>query len=89
MDFGSDLKTEAQGAATSVWCATNSLLNGMGGVYCLDADIAKAVSTSEKMPGMLPWAIDPEAAERLWKLSEPMTGVNFGEYVVPYNNFGE
>ncbi|MCM3172341.1 oxidoreductase [Paenibacillus sp. MER 99-2] len=79
LDFGSDLKTEAQGAATSVWCATNSLLNGMGGVYCLDADIAQAVFTPEEMPGVLPWAIDPEAAERLWKLSEQMTNVKFGE----------
>ncbi|WP_145047779.1 oxidoreductase [Paenibacillus xylanexedens] len=79
LDFGNDLKTEAQGAATSVWCATSSILNDMGGVYCLDADIARAVSTPEEMPGVLPWAIDPEAADRLWKLSEQLTGVKFGE----------
>ncbi len=29
-----------QGAATSVWCATNPRLDGLGGVYCEDCDIA-------------------------------------------------
>ena len=26
---------------------------------------------------VLPWAIDPDLAERLWHLSEKMTGVTF------------
>ena len=34
------LKTTEQGAATSVWCATSPQLDGMGGVYCEDVDIA-------------------------------------------------
>ncbi|WP_235946897.1 SDR family NAD(P)-dependent oxidoreductase [Paenibacillus glycinis] len=38
---GTAYKSVEQGAATSVWCAANAGLNGMGGVYCLDADIAE------------------------------------------------
>jgi len=33
-------KTPEQGAATSVWAATSPQLDGMGGVYCADCDIA-------------------------------------------------
>lgn len=32
LDPARSLKTAAQGAATSVWCATSPQLNGMGGV---------------------------------------------------------
>jgi len=73
---GGDFKTIEQGAATSVWCATSPRLAGMGGVYCLDVDIAEVVqSDSATGPGVLPRAIDPKAAERLWTLSEDLTGV--------------
>ncbi|MDQ0625964.1 oxidoreductase [Paraburkholderia graminis] len=69
-------KTVEQGAATTVWCATSTELDGIGGVYCEDADIAAAVpATHEPLNGVLPWAIDPDAAERLWTLSEKLTGV--------------
>jgi hypothetical protein len=27
------------------------------------------------LDGVIPWAVDPDSAERLWKLSEEMTGV--------------
>jgi NAD(P)-dependent dehydrogenase (short-subunit alcohol dehydrogenase family) len=68
-------KTVEQGAATTVWCATSPALDGMGGVYCENSDIAQAVSSDDKgLSGVLPWAIDSEAAERLWALSERMTG---------------
>ncbi len=72
------------GAATSVWCATSPQLEGEGGVYCMNADIAEVISdfTPQKLgqqpTGVLPWAIDPDIAERLWHLSEKMTGVKFG-----------
>lgn len=48
----------------------------MGGVYCEDVNIAVAVpATHEPLNGVLPWAIDPDAAERLWTFSEKLTGV--------------
>ena len=73
-----EFKTIEQGAATSVWCATNPALNGMGGVYCEDCNIAEAVTAdSLKGNGVRPWAIDPELAKKLWLLSEKLTGVKF------------
>lgn len=71
-------KTIEQGAATSVWCATSEQLDGKGGVYCEDVDIAEAVSAdSLKGTGVRPWAIDPDLAEQLWRRSEELTGVKF------------
>jgi NAD(P)-dependent dehydrogenase (short-subunit alcohol dehydrogenase family) len=70
------LKTVEEGAATSVWCATSRQLDGMGGVYCEDADIAPAVPADYPEPrGVRPWATDPALAERLWGASEAWTGV--------------
>lgn len=71
-------KTPSQGAATSVWCATNAQLDGQGGVYCEDCDIAAQVAPdSKEFSGVRPWAIDPAQADKLWALSEKMTGVRF------------
>jgi NAD(P)-dependent dehydrogenase (short-subunit alcohol dehydrogenase family) len=71
-------KTPSQGAATSVWCATNAQLDGQGGVYCEDCDIAAQVPADDKgFSGVRPWAIDPVLADKLWDLSEQMTGVRF------------
>ncbi|OKP83182.1 oxidoreductase [Paenibacillus sp. P3E] len=72
------MKTTEQGAATSVWCAVSEQLDGLGGVYCEDADIAEAVpADSVQGSGVWPWAVDRESAGRLWVLSEQMTGVRF------------
>ncbi|WP_372665853.1 SDR family NAD(P)-dependent oxidoreductase [Amycolatopsis kentuckyensis] len=81
-------KTVEQGASTSVWCAVSPRLEGLGGVYCVDTDIAavaedaeydaSAHGTAEIPPaGVSPHAIDPVAAARLWDLSEQLTGVAF------------
>jgi NAD(P)-dependent dehydrogenase (short-subunit alcohol dehydrogenase family) len=68
-------KTPEQGAATSVWCATSPQLDGKGGVYCEDVDVAAIVAADATLPvGVRPWAIDPDLAERLWRLSEEWTG---------------
>jgi NAD(P)-dependent dehydrogenase (short-subunit alcohol dehydrogenase family) len=70
------MKNVEQGAATSVWCATVPQLVGMGGVYCENADIARETAAdSEDVTGVRPWATDPEAAARLWALSEGWTGL--------------
>lgn len=71
-------KTIQQGAATPVWCATSNLLDGLGGVYCEDCNIAQAVAGDSDAPyGVRPWAIDPELAEKAWRLGEKMTGIRF------------
>ena len=76
IDPESNKKTPQQGAATTVWCATSPQLNGMGGVYCEDCDIARALPTddSKDLHGVRPRATDPVAAGRLWQLSEQLTG---------------
>ena len=69
-------KNTEQGAATSVWSATSSQLDGMGGVYCEDCDIAEAVPADfPEQRGVRPWAMDPDFAERLWTMSEAWTGL--------------
>lgn len=74
----SAFKTPLQGAATSVWCATSQQLDGMGGVYCEDVDIAESVpADSSEQRGVRPWAMDADLAERLWTETEKWTGVTF------------
>jgi len=71
-------KTPAQGAATSVGCAASPQLQGMGGVYCEDVDIAHLISADEQSnSGLRPWAADPALADRLWTLSEELAGIEF------------
>jgi NAD(P)-dependent dehydrogenase (short-subunit alcohol dehydrogenase family) len=74
----SEFKTPAQGAVTAVWTATNTQLEGMGGLYCEDVDIAVQVPADfPEQRGVRPWATAPELAERLWTASETWTGVTF------------
>ncbi|REE67617.1 NAD(P)-dependent dehydrogenase (short-subunit alcohol dehydrogenase family) [Paenibacillus taihuensis] len=77
IDPENNRKTPQQGAATSVWCATSPKLEGMGGVYCADCEIAAALPSDEstEMHGVRPRAFDSVAAGRLWQLSEQLTGV--------------
>ncbi|HEX4422352.1 MAG TPA: oxidoreductase [Kofleriaceae bacterium] len=75
---GTTFKTPPQGAATSVWCAASARLDGMGGVYCEDVDIAATVGAeATSLWGVRPWAIDPAGAEQLWTQSEAWTGARF------------
>jgi NAD(P)-dependent dehydrogenase (short-subunit alcohol dehydrogenase family) len=78
IDALTTFKNTEQGAATSVWCAISPQLDGMGGVYCEDVDIAEAVPADFAGPGgVRPWATDPVFADQLWTLSEKLTGVTF------------
>jgi len=73
------MKTPEQGAATSVWAATSPQLDGMGGVYCEDCDIANPTDPDDPMAryrGVNAHAIDRDDAARLWAVSAEMTGVN-------------
>lgn len=71
-------KTVQQGAATSVWAAVSNDLDGLGGAYVEDCNIAVVVPDGSTAPfGVRPWALDKESAERLWKACEEMTGVTF------------
>ena len=73
-----DFKMPPAGAATSVWCATSPMLDGMGGVYCEDVDIGEPVpADSKETRGVRPWIMDRDLADRLWTKSEGWTGVGF------------
>ncbi|WP_319463638.1 SDR family NAD(P)-dependent oxidoreductase [Micromonospora sp. RTP1Z1] len=62
-------KNTEQGAATSVLVATSPLLDGVGGRYFEDCQEA-GPNQSGTRTGYAPYARDPEAAERLWQVSE-------------------
>jgi len=71
-------KSTEQGAATSVWCAVSPLLEGEGGVYCEDCNIAAAVdATCPDFSGARPHIQDAALAKALWAKSEEMTGAAF------------
>ncbi|WP_427130093.1 SDR family NAD(P)-dependent oxidoreductase [Pseudarthrobacter sp. S9] len=72
-------KSPAQGAATSVWAATSPALEGRGGVYCEDCDIAEPTmpgTPEARIRGVDAHAVDRADAARLWTLSAEMTGLN-------------
>ena len=75
-DNGFAWKTIPQGAATSCWAATAPELEGTGGVYCEDCHVA-AVDNQSSEGGVRSYALDPAAAERLWTLSEQLTGAQY------------
>jgi NAD(P)-dependent dehydrogenase (short-subunit alcohol dehydrogenase family) len=69
-------KTAPQGASTIVFAATSPLLADVGGVYLKDNDVAPLDDevkplTADSIPAdAISHSIDPQAAERLWELSE-------------------
>ena len=66
-------KSPEQGASTEVWAATSPKLDGMGGVYCEDCDIAQvATEDSQRWEHAREWICDAEKAGRLWEMSEKM-----------------
>lgn len=72
-------KSPEQGAATSVWAATSPSLDGLGGVYCEDCEIASPTdprSPTARFTGVDLHAIDPVDAARLWSYSAELTGSN-------------
>lgn len=77
-EVAASLKTLPQGAATTVWAATNPMLNDIGGVYCEDVNVAE-LDVQNKNEGfrVSPYSLDENSAKKLWKLSETMTGVKF------------
>ncbi|MFA4929512.1 MAG: SDR family NAD(P)-dependent oxidoreductase [Patulibacter sp.] len=66
------MKTPEQGAATSVFLATSPLVAGVGGRYFEDCNEASVVDQIEGVHGVLPHALDPDDARRLWDVSEEL-----------------
>ena len=72
-------KTAEQGAATGLWAATTLALLDRGGVYCEDCSVKGVVPDDHadlSTGGVKAWAIDVDAAERLWAVSVAATGLD-------------
>jgi NAD(P)-dependent dehydrogenase (short-subunit alcohol dehydrogenase family) len=66
-------KTTTQGCATSLWAATHSLLDNIGGVYCEDCNVSDVVpDESNAFTGVRQWAVDSETAQRTWTETEAL-----------------
>ncbi len=66
------MKSTEQGAATSVFVATSPQVAGIGGRYFEDCGEAEVVDQLQGIHGVLPHALDPDAARRLWEVSEEL-----------------
>lgn len=65
-------KTPQQGAATSVYAAVAPELAGRGGLYledCHPAPVLEDQADTDGVHGVRRWAVDADAARRLWDLS--------------------
>jgi NAD(P)-dependent dehydrogenase (short-subunit alcohol dehydrogenase family) len=74
-------KTIPQGAATSMWAAVVAPAQEIGGKYCENCHVGHVVpedvAISPTSEGVRAYALDPNAAEALWKKSEEMVGEFF------------
>ncbi|MDT5239062.1 MAG: hypothetical protein QOG79_740 [Mycobacterium sp.] len=68
------VKTIEQGAATSVLLAASPDVEGVSGCYYEDCAAAPQISErAGHTGGVAPYALDPENAARLWRISEDLT----------------
>jgi NAD(P)-dependent dehydrogenase (short-subunit alcohol dehydrogenase family) len=74
-EAAANFKTPEQGAATEVWAATSPQLAGRGGLYLEDCEVAE-VAPEAGARGVRDYAVDPDAAARLWAISAERTGVD-------------
>ncbi len=72
---GVSVKNVQQGAATSVLLACSPLLEGVGGRYFEDCEEAGPHRPGIRR-GVAPYALDPDAAARLWQVSLDLTGTH-------------
>jgi NAD(P)-dependent dehydrogenase (short-subunit alcohol dehydrogenase family) len=66
------MKTPEQGASTSAFLATSPLVAGVGGRYFEDCHEAEVVEQVAGIHGVMPHALDPDDARRLWDVSEEL-----------------
>lgn len=63
-------KTVPQGASTQVWAATDPALDELGGRYLEDCAEAAPYDPEQRRGGVREWAVDPSAAEQVWRFCE-------------------
>lgn len=70
-------KSPAQGAATSVFAAVAKELEGRGGLYLDNCEIAKLVKPGVVHgPGHAPWAYSPDDKKKLWATTVQLLGLD-------------
>ena len=74
------LKSQPQGASTTVWAAAASELEGRGGLYLEECRIADKVPQKDNLtaadPGYAPYAYEEAGEKRLWEESCKMVGLS-------------
>ena len=73
-------KTVEAGAATTVWACVDDTLESQGGHYLADCQLGVPLASEDSSPGSCSMAghiLDDMAAEKLWGLSEQLTGAVF------------
>ncbi|KAF2839420.1 short-chain dehydrogenase [Patellaria atrata CBS 101060] len=76
-EFQKFFKSQAQGAATSVWAAVSRAIEGQGGKYLEDCEIvgqAKEDAAPQER-GYAPFAFDEAQETKLWELSSKLVGL--------------
>ncbi len=68
------VKTIPQGAATSVWAATEPTLRNRAALYCHDCRVAEVLDTPVYTRGVMRYALDSDNAAALWAAAEKMIG---------------
>ncbi len=75
-----EFKSPEAGAATAIFGAVSPLLDGLGGLYLEDCDVAPVANPDERITGqalgVFPHATDLADATRLWTWSSEQTDVN-------------
>ena len=77
--FAAGWMDDAGTVNTTVWAATSPALDGLGGVYLEDVDVALPTeigSPEARIRRVDAHAIDRDAAARLWAVSAELTGLN-------------
>ncbi len=76
-----EFKTIPQGSATSVWAAVVAPADEIGARYCENCHVGQIIPddnvVSRISEGVRAYALDPAAAEALWKKSEELVGEKF------------
>jgi NAD(P)-dependent dehydrogenase (short-subunit alcohol dehydrogenase family) len=76
-----EFKTIPQGAATSVWAGVVASADEIGSRYCENCHVGEIVPDdriiSPISEGVRGYALDPRAAEALWRKSEELVGEKF------------
>ena len=70
-----EVKSVAQGAATTVWAAFVAPADAVGGRFCEDCQVAEVKSAGNR--GVRLYALDPQRADALWALSETLVDERF------------